>query len=36
MSNQNYFAIMVAMSLIAVVMFIAPRKQLVKWLDQRV
>jgi POT family proton-dependent oligopeptide transporter len=36
MSNQNYFAIMVVMSLIAVVMFIAPRKQLVKWLDQRV
>lgn len=32
MSNQNYFAIMVAMSLIAVVMFIAPRKQLAKWL----
>ena len=36
MSNQNYFAIMVVMSLIAVVMFVAPRKQLVKWLDQRV
>lgn len=32
MSNQNYFAIMVAMSVVAVVMFIAPRKLLAKWL----
>jgi POT family proton-dependent oligopeptide transporter len=35
MSNQNYFAIMVAMSALAVVMFLAPRKQLAKWLEKK-
>ena len=34
MSNQNYFAIMVVMSVIAVVMFIAPRRYLAKWLNE--
>jgi POT family proton-dependent oligopeptide transporter len=34
MSNQSYFAIMVAMSLLAVVMFILPRKTLAKWLEK--
>jgi hypothetical protein len=35
MSNQNYFAIMVAMSALTVVMFLAPRKQLAKWLEKK-
>lgn len=35
MSNQEYFAIMVGMSLLAVVMFIGPRKQLTKWLEHK-
>jgi POT family proton-dependent oligopeptide transporter len=35
MGNQEYFAIMVGMSLLAVVMFIGPRKQLTKWLEHK-
>ena len=35
MGNQEYFAIMVGMSLLAVLMFVAPRKQLTKWLEHR-
>jgi POT family proton-dependent oligopeptide transporter len=35
MSNQNYFAIMVAMSVLAVVMFLAPRKLLARWLEKK-
>jgi hypothetical protein len=33
MGNQEYFAIMVGMSVLAVLMFILPRKQLGKWLE---
>jgi POT family proton-dependent oligopeptide transporter len=35
MGNQEYFAIMVGMSLLAVVMFIGPRTQLTKWLEHK-
>ena len=33
MSNQAYFAIMVAMSVLAVIMFVAPRKRLGSWIN---
>ena len=36
MSNQDYFMIMVAMSLLAVVMFLAPYKKLSVWLEKKV
>ncbi|MFN5378747.1 MAG: peptide MFS transporter [Ignavibacteria bacterium] len=36
MSNQNYFAIMVGMSLLAVVMFLAPYKKLAVWIEKKV
>ncbi|MBM4178097.1 MAG: peptide MFS transporter [Ignavibacteria bacterium] len=35
MSNQNYFLIMVAMSLLAVVMFLAPYKKLAVWIEKK-
>jgi len=35
MSNQNYFMIMVAMSLLAVVMFLAPYKKLAVWIEKK-
>lgn len=36
MSNQNYFMIMVGMSLLAVMMFLAPYKKLAVWIEKRV
>lgn len=35
MSNQNYFMIMVGMSLLAVVMFLAPYKKLAMWIEKK-
>ncbi|MFN5378301.1 MAG: MFS transporter, partial [Ignavibacteria bacterium] len=35
MSNQSYFAIMVGMSLLAVVMFLAPYKKLAVWIEKK-
>lgn len=35
MSNQNYFMIMVGMSLLAVVMFLAPYKKLAVWIEKK-